>query len=312
MRFVIFGTGGAGGYFGVQLAAAGQDVVFIARGEHLKAIKANGLRLEMPNGETTIRAEATDDPSKVGTADAVLIGVKAWQVKDAAQAIRPVVGSQTIVVPLQNGVEAASDLSAVLGAQHVLGGLCGTFSFVAGPGHIRNMGGANFIRFGEQDNRRTDRVERLRQVIAAAGVAAEAPPDITKATWDKFLLVTSQSVGAVARAPLGVIRASPGTRSLIQRCAQEALNVARARKVAMADTAVEDTLKFIDGIPPAATNSLQRDIAAGKPSELDYWSGAVVRLGREAGVPTPTHAFIYDCLLPQELRARGKADFQRL
>ena len=138
MRIVVYGTGGAGGYFGAQLALSGEQVIFIARGEHLKALRSNGLRLETPNGDTVIRpVEATDDPASVTGADVVLVGVKAWQVPDAAQALRPLVGRGTFVVPLQNGVEAASQLSAVLGADHVLGGLCGTLSWVAGPGHIR-------------------------------------------------------------------------------------------------------------------------------------------------------------------------------
>jgi 2-dehydropantoate 2-reductase len=149
------------GYFGAQLALSGEQVVFVARGEHLKALRANGLRLETPKGDTVIRpVEATDDPATVTGADVVLVGVKAWQVRDAAQAVRALVASGAFVVPLQNGVEAVSELSTILGAEHVLGGMCGTLSWVAGPGIIRNFGGANFIKFGELDNSRSDRVER--------------------------------------------------------------------------------------------------------------------------------------------------------
>src|SRR5215470_3820789 len=146
MRFVVFGTGGAGGYFGAQLARAGENVVFVARGQHLKAIRAHGLRLETPSGETVIHpAQATDDPAQLTDVDTVLLGVKAWQVAEAANAMRPMIRPGTIVVPLQNGVEAASQLADVLGAEHVLGGLCGTLSWVAAPGHIRSAGGHNFI-----------------------------------------------------------------------------------------------------------------------------------------------------------------------
>jgi 2-dehydropantoate 2-reductase len=190
MRIAIFGTGGAGGYFGAQLALAGEDVVFIARGDHLRAIRANGLRLETPSGESIIPTEATDNPSEIGNVDAVLVGVKAWQVTEAASAIRPLVGSDTVVVPLQNGVEAASELAAVLGSG-TLGGMCGTLSFIAGPGHIRSVGGQNFIKFGELDNKLTERVERLRQCFAHANVSVEVPANILKALWDKFLMVTS-------------------------------------------------------------------------------------------------------------------------
>jgi 2-dehydropantoate 2-reductase len=190
MRIAIFGAGGAGGYFGAQLALAGEDVVFIARGDHLRAMRATGLRFETPSGVTNIQTEATDNPAEIGNVDAVLVGVKAWQVNDAANAIRPLVGPDTVVVPLQNGVEAASELAAVLGSA-TLGGMCGTLSFIAGPGHIRSVGGQNFIKFGELDNTLTERVERLRKCFARAKVSVEVPANIVKALWDKFLMVTS-------------------------------------------------------------------------------------------------------------------------
>jgi 2-dehydropantoate 2-reductase len=272
-------------------------------------MRANGLRLETPSGETIIPTKATDNPSEIGSVDAVLVGVKAWQVTDAANAIRPLVGSDTVVVPLQNGVEAASELAAVLGSG-TLGGMCGTLSFIAGPGHIRSVGGQNFIKFGELDNTQTERVERLRQCFARANVSVEVPANILKALWDKFLMVTSfGGVGSITRAPIGVTRAVPETRRLLEQCLQEALAVAKARSIPMADTAVADTMKFYDALPANGTTSLQRDIADGKMTELEYWNGAVVRLGREVSVPTPTNEFIYDCLLPLELRARGKITF---
>jgi 2-dehydropantoate 2-reductase len=283
-------------------------VIFIARGKHLEAIRSNGLHLETPSGELIIHpAEATDEPARAGDVDAVIVGVKAWQVTEAAQAVRPMIGRDTFVIPLQNGVEAASQLATALGDERVVGGLCGTLSWVAGPGRIRNAGGSNFIKFGELDNRPSERVERLRQAFANAGVPVEAPADIAKALWGKFQMVTSfGGVGAMTRAPIGIIRTVPETRRLLEQCLQEVVAVARARQVAMADTAVADTMKFFDTVPPAGTTSLQRDIIEGRPSELDYWNGAVVRLGREAGVPTPVHELIYHCLLPQELQARGK------
>jgi 2-dehydropantoate 2-reductase len=179
MRIVVFGTGGAGGYFGAQLTRAGADVIFIARGDHLSALRKHGLSIETPEGETVFRpALATDDPTQVGKADLVLVGVKAWQVTEAAEAIRPMMGPETFVVPLQNGVEAPSQLAAALGAEHVLGGLCGTFSWVIAPGRIRSVGAGNFIKFAELDNRPTDRVERLRQAFKRAGVKVEVPSNI--------------------------------------------------------------------------------------------------------------------------------------
>jgi 2-dehydropantoate 2-reductase len=311
MRIAIFGTGAAGGYFGAQLARAGEDVIFIARGEHLQAIQTRGLRVETSRGEIVIQpAQAADDPAHVGVVDAVIVGVKTWQVTEAAQAIQPMIGPETFVVPLQNGVEAPSQLAEVLGAEHVLGGLCGTLSWIVGPGHIRSIGDANFIKFGEMDKRPSERAERLRQVFEQAGVKVEVPPDIHVSLWEKFLFVVSfGGVGGVTRAPIGVIRALPETRRLLEQCLREIVAVARARHVALSDGSVEKSMAFLDSLTPGGTTSLQRDIADGKPSELEAWNGAVVRLGREAGVDTPLHEFIYHSLLPLEMRARGKVQF---
>lgn len=307
MRVVIFGTGGAGGYFGAQLARAGEDVIFIARGQHLNAIRMHGLCIETPAGEVVVRpAQATDDLAQVSNVDVVLVGVKAWQVEEAAKNLRPIMGPKTLVVPLQNGVEAPSQLAAVLGAEHVLVGLCGTISWVTAPGRIHTVG-SSFIKFGEPDNRRSERAERLLRAFETAGVSVDIPANINRALWEKFLFVTSiGGVGAVARSPFGVIRAVLETRRLLERCVEETSLVARAHRVQLNDAVVVDTLKHIDTLAANGTTSLQRDIADGKPSELDYWNGAVVRLGRDVDVATPTHEFIYHSLLPQELRARGK------
>jgi 2-dehydropantoate 2-reductase len=311
MRVAIFGTGGAGGYFGARLALAGEDVTFIARGEHLRAIRARGLRLETPAEDLVIHpAQATADPAQVGTVDAVLVGVKTWQLGEAARAMRPMMGAETFVVPLQNGVEAAGQLAQILGAGRVLEGLCGTVSRVAGPGHILSLGETNFVKFGEPDDRRSERAERLRSAFERAGVRAEIPADIRAALWEKFIFVVPYGgVGALTRAPAGVVRGLPGTRRLLEKGMLEILAVARARRVALAEDVVEKTFGLLDGLAQGATTSLQRDIIAGRRSELDAWSGAVVRLGREAGVETPLHEFVYDSLLPAELRARGELQF---
>lgn len=311
MRIAVFGTGGAGGYFGAQLARAGEDVIFIARGEHLQTIRTHGLRVETSKGEIVIQpAQADDDPGNVGVVDVVILGVKAWQVTDAARAMQPMIGPETFVVPLQNGVEAASQLAAALGAEHVLGGLCGTMSWMVGPGHIRSIGEMHFIRFGELDKRPSERTERLRQAFERAGVKVDVPSDIHVALWEKLLFVVSfGGVGAVTRAPIGVIRSLPETRRLLEQCVREIFAVARARHIALSEGIVEKTMTFLDSLAPSGTTSLQRDIAEGKPSELEAWNGAVVRLGREVGVATPLHEMIYHSLLPLELRARGKVQF---
>lgn len=311
MRVAIYGTGGAGGYFGARLAHAGEDVTFIARGEHLRAIRERGLRVTTPAGDILVHpAHATADPAEVGVVDAVIVGVKTWQLGAAAEAMRPLIGPETFVVPLQNGVEAAGQLAQVLGADWVLDGLCGTISRVAGPGHILSLGETNFVKFGEPDNRPSERAERLRRAFERAGVRAEIPPDIQVSLWEKFIFVAPYGgVGALTRAPVGVIRGLPETRRLLEKGMREILEVARARRIALADDAVGKTMALVDALDATATTSLQRDIVAGKRSELDAWSGAVVRLGREANVETPLHEFIYHSLLPAELRARGELQF---
>jgi 2-dehydropantoate 2-reductase len=311
MRIAIYGTGGAGGYFGAHLARAGEDCIFIARGEHLRAIRERGLRVETATGDILVHpARATDDAAQVGTVDAVIVGVKTWQVEEAAHAMRPMIGPETIVVPLQNGVEAASQLSAVLGPRHLLGGTCGTISRVVGPGHILSIGQANFIKFGEVDNRASERAERLRAAFERAGVHAEIPPDIQTAIWEKFIFVAPYGgVGATTRAPAGTIRALPETRQMLERCMREIFAVARARRVALGDGSVERAMALLDSLAENSTTSLQRDIVAGKPSELEAWNGAVVRLGRDVEVETPLNEFIYHTLLPGELRVRGRLQF---
>ncbi len=311
MRIAVFGVGGAGGRFGAFLARAGEEMVFVARGEHLRALRENGLVLETPEGEISVRpALATDDPGAAGPVDVVLLGVKSWQVGEAARAMGPLLGPETFVVPLQNGVEAAGQLAAVLGARRVVGGLCATFSFVVGPGRIRSLGRVHSVTFGELDRSRSERTERLRGTFERAGVAATIPDDIHVSLWEKFLFVVSfGGVGAVTRAPAGVVRTVPETRGLLRSAMEEILAVGRARGAALADDAVARALGFLDSLDPAGTTSLHRDLAAGRPSELEAWNGAVVRLGREAGVPTPVHGFFYASLLPLERRARGELAF---
>ncbi len=312
MRIAIFGTGGVGGYFGGRLAQAGEDVVFIARGDHLKAMSKQGLRVDSINGDFVLESvQATDDPAKVGLVDVVLLGVKAWQVPDAAEAIRPMVGSETVVLPLQNGVEAPSQLTAVLGDEHVLCGLCGLMTFIEGPGHIRHVGADPFIRFGELDNRPSERVEKLRQAFdRTSGITAEIPPDIQVALWGKFLFVTPWSgLGAVTRSPLGIIRGQPGTRRMLEQTMGEIYNVGRAHNIDFPKDIISNTMDIVDNLPSAGTASMQRDIRSGRPSELEAQNGAVVRMGKQVGVETPINTFIYNSLLPMEMRARGQLQF---
>jgi 2-dehydropantoate 2-reductase len=311
MRIAVFGAGSVGGYFGGRLALAGaDDVVFIARGAHLQALRTQGLRVESLKGDFIVPSvRATDDPTQVAPVDAVLVAVKAWQVPEAAQAMRPMVGPGTCVVPLQNGLEAPAQVAAVLGPQHVLGGTCVISSTVTAPGCIRHLGLDPSITFGELDDRTSPRAERLREAFLRAEVTAIIPADIQVAIWDKFMAIRFGPVGAVARVPAGVLRSVPETRRLVEQAGVETLMVARARGIALAEDSPTRMMAALDTIAPGIIASLQRDIEAGRPSELDALIGALVRLGAEVGVATPLHAFIYNTLLPQELRARGQLQF---
>jgi 2-dehydropantoate 2-reductase len=314
MRICVFGAGAVGAYFGGRLAQAGQEVAFVARGDTLNTLRAQGLRVASTEGDFTHHpVHTSDNPADLAPADAILVAVKAWQVPGAARAIAPALGPDTFVVPLQNGVEAPAQLAAVLGAERVLGGLCRIIAWVESPGVVRHEGAEPYIGFGELAGGLSPRAQLLQQAFSRCrGVTAEALEDVRVELWRKFLFISSVSgLGAVTRAPIGVLRSRPETRELLERAMREVLAVARAHGVALPDDAVEETLAFTDSLPVEGTTSMQRDIIAGRPSELESQSGAVVRLGQEKGVEAPVHDFVYRALRPLELLARGELTFGR-
>jgi 2-dehydropantoate 2-reductase len=305
MRIAVVGAGGVGGYFGGKLAKAGIDTTFIVRGRTLEALRSRGLRVDSIGGDFHLeQVNATDSPTE--KVDAVLLTVKAWQLPEAAANLRPILHEDTIVVPLQNGIDAPEVLAPLVGQQHVAGGLCAIVSFVVEPGHIRHAGADPFLMFGELDNRTSDRATRLLAAMHQAGLTAEIPQDIHRSMWTKFVFITPMSgVGAATRVPLGVWRSMPEPRALAERMIREVVAVANARGVALADEVVAQTMQRYDMLQAESTASLQRDVMEGKPSELEAQLGAVVRLGREAGVPTPVTEVLYHALLPQERAARA-------
>ena len=298
MRIVIFGTGGVGGYFGGRLAQSGEHVMFIARGEHLRAIQTNGLRVDSQSGDFVINpAKVTDNVNEVGDVDLIIVGVKAWQVPEAARAMKPVVGPATTVLPLENGVEAASQLVAELGHEAVIGGLCRIVSYIVGPGHIRHAGFQPSVTFGELNNLRTERVERIYKTFVNAGINTTIATDINVALWAKFLFIVSFSgVGALTGKPAGDIRTNPESRSLLLKSMEEVYELAKARGINLPSDSIEKAMTSVDSLPPDGTSSMQRDIASGRPSELESQNGAVVRMAKEVGVAVPTHELIYHTL----------------
>jgi 2-dehydropantoate 2-reductase len=310
MRIAIVGAGGVGGLVAGLLARAGTEVALLARGAGLEAIRKDGLAVDSSLGTFTVRpAVVSDDPAALGQADAVLVAVKAWQVAELAPRLAPLLGPDGFAVPLQNGVEAADRLAAALGPERVAGGLSFLLAWTEAPGRVKHVGGAPRITLGELRGGGSPRLDRLAAALIEAGVVAERAEDISAALWRKFLFIDPLgTVGAVTRAPIGVIRSVPESRALLAGAMREVAAVAKGRGVDVGSDAVEAALRQVDTMPPEATASMHRDLAAGRPSELEDQTGAVVRLGRAAGVATPIHDALLPALLPMERAARGAID----
>ena len=312
MRFAIVGSGGVGGYFGARLEQGGHEVAFLARGAHLATMRRDGLSVRSVAGDYTVsNPRAADDPTMLGEADVVLVAVKTWQLEAIMPEIPPLLGKDTVVLPLLNGVEATGELARHLGAERVLTGLCGIFAFIEAPGVIQHQGVDPFIRLGEPDNGQSERVARIADILdAAPGMKAEVPDDIRVALWEKFLFVApSGTVGAACRAPFGVMRTLAEVRALIRSAMEEIRDVGQELGVALDDGVVAKGLNGLDNAPAEGTASMQRDIMEGRRSELEAQPGAVVRLAERTGVSTPVNRMLYHLLLPQERRARGEIVF---
>ena len=314
MRIAVYGSGGVGGYFGGRLAQIGQDVTFIARNRSLGAMRERGLRVDSIAGDFTLpRVQVTDNPAEVGVVDYVLVCVKAGQVAAAARAMAPMVGPETLVVPLQNGIEAPERLAEFIDPQQVLGGLCGIVAFLAAPGHVKHSGANPLLRFGHIDNHADPRVNTLAEICnRCIGVKASIPEDINVAMWQKFMLVTPWSgLGAVSRAPIGVLLGQPETRELLLGASEEIDRLARAMDIALPADSIDKAIRTLESMPPNSTTSMQRDIVKGRPSELDVLNGTVVRLAAEHGLDAPINRFFLYSLRSLELRARGALKFNR-
>ena len=292
--FAVVGAGGVGGYFGGRLAAAGYAVAFIARGAHLAAIRDDGLGIESALGDAHIDpATATDDPATIGPVDVVVVAVKLWDTDAAACAAAPLIGPETTVISLQNGVDAEERLVEALGAAHVLGGVSQIAAVIARPGVIRHTGTMATVIAGELDGRKSPRVMALVEALAVAGVDAKLSGDIERRIWEKFVgLVGLSALTSVTRQTIGPVRDDPETRGLLAEVMAETWAVGRAKGVALDDDLVAKRLAFADTLPAEMTSSMAGDLARGNRLELDWLSGAVVRLGSDLGVSTPANAFV--------------------
>src|SRR5580698_4903581 len=305
--FAVVGAGGVGGYFAAVLARSGYSVSVVARGAQLEAIRREGLRIISPKGDFTTKvAKASNNPADIGPVDAVILAVKAWQVTEAGSTMKPLLTPLTKVLPLENGVEATEQLQRVLGPAHPLIGLCRIIASVESPGCIRHGGLEPTVALGEPDGSAlSENALALAEALKTAGVTVQTPPDIHAALWEKLIFIAAVSgAGAVARSTIGEVRNCPPTRELLRQLMEEVATIARSRGIHLSEDVAMRALAFVDASPADGTASMQRDIAAGRPSELEAIVGAVVRFGDQAGVPTPAMDYVYASLLPQENRAR--------
>lgn len=304
MRIAVVGAGGVGGYLAARLRAADQEVAVVARGAHLAAIRDRGLRLQSPLGDLIVQpAIATADPAEIGPVDAVLFAVKLYDVPDAAAALEPLLGPETAVVTLQNGVDAPQTVANATGPGHVVGGVAQIAAVVAEPGLVRHGGTLARFAFGELDGRRSQRVERLAEAFATAGIDHEVPDDIYRGIWTKMVFLSSFSgMTALVRLPIGPIREDPDTRAMLATAIEEAVTVAVAEGIGFGEDQAARVLEAVDALPGTMRSSLLEDLERGRRLELPWLSGAIVRLGHKNGVPTPTHATIQTAL---KLHERG-------
>lgn len=304
MKIAVMAAGAVGGYFGARLAAAGEDVTFVARGAHLDALRANGLIVASALGDLTVRpVQATDDPAEIGPVDVVLFAVKLWDTETAGTAARPLIGDGTAVISLQNGVDSIARLTPALGADHVVGGVAYISAVISGPGAINHNGNFARLVFGETDGRASPRLEAFDAACARAGIDHTLSTDIARDQWEKFVfLVGLAGATGLTREPLGRVLDDPHCRALYRDIMSEVVAVGRAAGVALDPGFADDRLAFSETLPATMKASLLEDLERGNRLELDWLSGEVVRRGHALGVPTPANAAAYAAL---KLHAAG-------
>jgi len=299
MRIAIMGAGGVGGCLGGLLGKAGNDVWLIVRGEHLETIRANGLKLVRPDTEFVVQVNATDNPAEVGPVDLVLFTVKTYQNRHVITTLKPLMGHETSVITLQNGVESHEQLGAVLGPSNILPGAYWASSHILSPGVIGEDVPAQ-ISFGEIDDTDSLRSPDIRKVFRDAGIETEISLDPLQVLWEKFIVLSALAgiTSAAQTRPKELLK-YPDARTMFCNAMEESLAVGLAKGINLPDNLVQDSLKYIESLPDFQ-NSMQGDYEAGRATELEALSGAVIRLGKQIGVKTPVHEFLYSVLLPHK------------
>ncbi|MEQ8699271.1 MAG: 2-dehydropantoate 2-reductase [Bauldia litoralis] len=300
MKIAVMGAGALGCYFGGRLARSGADIAFVARGAQLKALRRDGLRIESPLGDDHIApVTATDDPEEIGPVDTILFLVKLYDTEAAARRIAPMLGAETAVVSFQNGIDPWDRIAVVVGPGHVVGGTAVIPADIRAPGIVRHNGPFARLTFGEFDGRKSARCEALCAALEHAGVEAEVVPDIEVKIWEKFLVLSALAAAtALTRLSIGPILADPLGRDLFRAAIRESHAVGRAACPALGEDAADRAFALASDFPPGMRASMLDDLERGKRLELDGLSGAVVRLGREHDIETPTHAVVQAALHP--------------
>lgn len=299
MRIAVMGAGGVGGYFGARLVQAGHDVTFIARGRHLEALKANGLTLKSPLGDANLKVKAVGRAADAGPAEIALFAVKLWDTEESAAQLAPVVAGGGYVIPFQNGVESVQRIGAVLGRARVMGGAAYIAGRIAEPGVILHTGTIARLRFGPVLPAQQKAAEAFHAACQGAKIDCELAGDIERVLWEKFvLLVAISATTAVSRKPIGVVRADPDLRWLLETVMKETWAVGRKRGIALADDLVAKTLAQAEGFPPEMRASMAQDLEAGGKLEAPWLSGAVARMAAEAGLEAPANRAVFAALKP--------------
>jgi 2-dehydropantoate 2-reductase len=307
MNIVVFGAGGVGGYFGAKLAKSGNKVTFIARGKHLKAIQKNGLQIKSIYGNFTVFPNATDSLKEITTKpDLIILGVKSWQIMEAAQQLKTIISKNTLVLPLQNGADNADKLLTVLNTENVLAGLCRIVSKIEAPGIINHFAFEPEIIFGELNNEKSSRIKSIKKLFDAANFKNKISENIQLDIWKKFLFITTYSgIGALTRTVVGLFKTDSFIQNVMLKTANEIVEIAQKKGISLTQEDVSKTMDVINTLDYNTTASMQRDIMGKKPSELENFNGYIVKQGEILNIKTPTNAFIYHTLLPQEKIVRN-------
>jgi 2-dehydropantoate 2-reductase len=303
MRIAVIGAGAVGGYYGARLAQAGHDVSFVARGANLAALRSSGVSVRSSLGDFTVQARAEEDAGRIGTVDLVVLAVKTYSNPEALLHLPPLVGPNTAVLTLQNGVESAAEVAAVIGAEHVLAGATYIIATLVAPGTIQHTGPARRIVFGEGfgEAARSGRVAEIERVLAGADIQAEGVADARVPIWEKFIfLAPFAGLSAAARLSLGPLWAQPAFRATFDQAMAEVEAVARAEGIGVAADVRAAKMSYLDNSPATSRSSMMMDLVAGRPIEIEALLGAATRRGRAAGIPTPVMETLYAVLKPFE------------